>query len=654
MGERTIETLTSDIEEYTGKIAELKDLLKNAKEEKNKDFEGLEKSSEMRMKEGKEFHQTEKDLLGAIASCKQAIIVLSKHNPELYQVRNVVRSLQGLPSSIVAKSLNDIQTSTFKSFLQEAQHADSFLQIRGLSAAPQSGQVFGMLKQMKEDFEKNLKETQEAEAKAKTEFADLKSSKEAEIAAGKKQIDQADEDVAQFTEKKAQAEDELSDTEEQVKTDTIFLQNLQKQCAAQDKEYQIRLKDRLAEIEAVQDTIGFLNSDEAHAMFDKTVNSASFVQVRAHSQLQESAEDKWMRHKLVHALQRAGSPRLVMLVTSARLDAFTEVKKEIDKMIAELKQQSADEVKKKDFCIDELNKVELKMEKKDDHKAKTQSKIDDLESTISTFTKDIAAKKGEIADMQEEMKRGSEDREAENADYQQAVMDQRIAQSILTKALDRMKAQYALVQKQAEDEEAREEHKHQVALQQMKMLSNENEQLSMSDKVLEGMDDGDDDSQDDSQPGAPQMQLSGTDTEPGSAPARFNKMEKNSGGKKVLGMIQDVIDDSKKAEAEAIAAEQDAVAAYENFMKDSNKSITELTKAINNMSEELAKTKEALVAAQENLAQVMTDIQDLTDTKADLHKECDFLLKNFEVRQAARQDEVDALNEAKNILSGAK
>merc|ERR1719316_2268534 len=37
----------------------------------------------------------------------------------------------------------------------------------------------------------------------------------------------------------------------------------------------------------------------------------------------------------------------------------------------------------------------------------------------------------------------------------------------------------------------------------------------------------------------------------------------------------------------------------------------------------------------------------------DLHLECDWLLSNFEVRKAARAGEVDALKQAKAVLSGA-
>jgi len=45
---------------------------------------------------------------------------------------------------------------------------------------------------------------------------------------------------------------------------------------------------------------------------------------------------------------------------------------------------------------------------------------------------------------------------------------------------------------------------------------------------------------------------------------------------------------------------------------------------------------------------------ELNAVSGDLHKSCDFVLKNFEARQTARAAEVDSLNEAKAILSGAK
>jgi len=47
------------------------------------------------------------------------------------------------------------------------------------------------------------------------------------------------------------------------------------------------------------------------------------------------------------------------------------------------------------------------------------------------------------------------------------------------------------------------------------------------------------------------------------------------------------------------------------------------------------------------------EAEKLSTYNAELHSSCDFLLKNFDLRQAARQEEMDALAQAKAILSGA-
>ena len=55
------------------------------------------------------------------------------------------------------------------------------------------------------------------------------------------------------------------------------------------------------------------------------------------------------------------------------------------------------------------------------------------------------------------------------------------------------------------------------------------------------------------------------------------------------------------------------------------------------------------LAAEDKAAYTM-----LANENADLHSGCDFVLKNFDVRQQARDEEVDALKQSIMILSGAK
>merc|ERR1719408_435616 len=119
-------------------------------------------------------------------------------------------------------------------------------------------------------------------------------------------------------------------------------------------------------------------------------------------------------------------------------------------------------------------------------------------------------------------------------------------------------------------------------------------------------------------------------------------------------MIQQIINDAKAMEAEAIRDEEDAQKAYEDLVKDTNKSIEEKSLEITNKGETKAKAEEDKVEANKELESVMTDLEMLANENADLHKSCDYILKNFEIRQSARDQEMEALRQAKAILSGAK
>merc|ERR1719247_2375177 len=102
-------------------------------------------------------------------------------------------------------------------------------------------------------------------------------------------------------------------------------------------------------------------------------------------------------------------------------------------------------------------------------------------------------------------------------------------------------------------------------------------------------------------PGAPHTQTSATKTDPGNGPAKFKKYEENAGGTRVLAMLDEVLQDSKTMENDAIADEEDAQAAYENFMKDTNKFIIKATQGISDMTESKATAESDLVMANTDL-----------------------------------------------------
>jgi len=361
-----------------------------------------------------------------------------------------------------------------------------------------------------------------------------------------------------------------------------------------DKEMEERTKARQAEIAAVGEAISILTEDSARDTFSKTLG---FVQVNAVLNIEKKSRKEAVQI-LKNAAAKTGNKMLLALAASAGLDAFTKVIAAIDEMIVDIKQQLKDDVVHKDYCTAELAENEKTTMIATDEKSDLEAKIEDLKATIDTLKKDLETKEGEISEMQVQVKRASEDREMENKEFQQTVADQRATQQILQKALDRLKDVYGFVQTSANSKQ-----------------------------------------------------------EPGAAapppPPGFSDYKKNQGAGGVLSMMEGIITDAKVMETEAIQAEQDSQSAYESFVKNTNDSIASAQKAIINMKESKAKAEESLTQADEDLKATMSELEQLAAYAADLHKSCDFTLKNFDVRQAGMSQEIEALQQAKSVLSGA-
>jgi len=602
--EARIEDLTTKIEELTAVSARLGTEIKNLEKEVAQNQDSLAKATALREKQLAEFNAEEKDLLESISALKAAITVLSKHHggalvqmPRSHML-GVAATLQfqlSKHASLLEGVLTPKERRAVASFVQSPEDyfdaAPTFKQ----SYAPQSGEIFGILRQMRETFESNLSASQKEEMANQKAYSELKAAKEEEIAAGQAQIDTKTQELATTDEKNAQAKVDVEDTKASLSADEQFLMMLKEKCQMTDKEWEERQRTRQLEMEAVSKALAVLSGDDAHDLFTRTFNPA-FVQSSAVA----TSERREQASQLLSTVARKfNNPRISTLAYQVKLDAFTRVKKAIDDMIAQLLKEKADEIKHKDFCTDEFNANQLQTEKKDREKQDLIAHIEDLESTIKSLAEAIETLKAEIAEMQVQLKRAGEDREKQNKEFQMTVADQRETQKLLKAALNVLQDFYAkkapaasLVQRQ--------------------------------------------------EPVGPPP------------PPGFEGYKKNAASGGVISMIQQIISDAKAMEAETIRSEEDAQKAYEDFVKETNNSIEAKTKDIINKSETKAKAETDLVDAKEAKEGVLLELEQLANYNAELQQSCNFVLKNFEVRQTARDEEVDALRQAKAILSGAK
>merc|ERR1719486_966903 len=599
--EAKITDLTTKIEELTASSARLNTEIKNLEKEVAENQEALDQATALRQKELAEFNAEEKDALQAISALKSAVTVLSKHNAgafmqmpatHLQGIANTLQYQMQKHSDLFQGVLTHSERRTIAAFVQAPQDYFDAEPTFKQSYAPQSGEIFGILKQMKETFEENLSNSQKEELQNQKAYEELKAAKTDEIKAGQDQIDAKTDELASTDEKNANAKEDLEDTKNSLSADEEFLMMLKEKCSTTDAEWEERQKTRQLEMEACSKALAVLSSDDAHDLFTKTFNPA-FVQTEARSERRSKAAAV-----LSSVAKKLNTPRLSAIAAKVRLDAFTKVKKAIDDMVAQLLKEKADEIKHKDFCVDEFNTNQLQTEKKDREKEDLIAKIEDLELTIKTLSSEIDTLKSEVAEMQVQMKRAGEDREKENKEFQQTVADQRASQKLLQTALSILEGFYG---------------KKAAALLQQ------------------------------------QQEPAGPPPPPG-----FSEYKKNAAAGGVMGMIQQIINDAKAMEAEVIRSEEDAQKAYEDFVKETNNSIDEKSKDITNKSESKAKAEADRVEAKEDKEAVMLELEQLANYKAELHSSCDFVMKNFEIRQTARDEEIEALKQAKAILSGAK
>jgi len=453
---------------------------------------------------------------------------------------------------------------------------------------PQSGEIFGVIQGMKESFENNLAQSQREETANNNAFEDLKSAKTTEIADGRDLLDTKTQQLADTDAKNAADKQELDDTQATLESDTVFLANVKETCQNVDAEYAERTKTRTLEIEAVTKALAYLTSDEAHDLFTRTFN-AKFFQTAA-----LSARRNAVYKILSAAAKKSKDPRLSTLAVRTRLAKFEAVKFALQKMIDPLVKEKEDEIAERDFCIAELNNNEKLTAGKVREKADGEAKLEDSRMTIDELTKTIEELKLTVSDAKTQFKRAGEDRENENHAFQITVADQRATQKLLIGALKALKKFYgaSLLQKDAHQSQS----------------------------------------------------IAGQTPPPG-----FKK-QSNKGG--IVGVVQGVIDDATKLEAEAIRTEEEAQKAHEDFVKDTNDSFVIWDKEMVNLVEEKAKAEVEKTERQVNYDLVLSEKEQLEKSLADLHAQCDFALKNFEIRQATRDEEIASLKQATQIVSG--
>merc|ERR1719156_504413 len=475
--------------------------------------------------------------------------------------------------------------------------------LKGMAAGAKSynsrsGQILGILKGMMDEFATSLADAQKAELEAIISFQKLKAAKTAEIAAATKMVKAAEKKLAELEAKMGQAKKDLDAAKEKLAADEASLAQVEKMCKLAEEEYAKRVPDRAEEVQAINEALKILTSADARDLFKDTI---SLLQVDSNSDEKAvssvvAKKRRAMQQALWKVLRVARKNKdlvLASLAIRANLDAFTKVKAMMDKMLAELQAQQKAEYEKWELCKKNIDETEDKIKAATWTKEDLEEKKLDLENTIETLKDEIEKLKEEVAAMEVALKKAGEERKAENQLFQQSVSDQRATVQILYKVQKRLQMYYnkAFVQTQTAAP-------------------------------------------------PPEKSFAG-------------KYEKSGGPAGAMGLLAIIIQDAEGVEAELVVDEQHSQKNYAAYAQDANDSIEAGRAAIAEKSQALAEAEAALSETEEALLANAAELAKLEELLNNFHLDCDYIIKYFDLRQTARKEEMDAIVEAKAILSGA-
>jgi hypothetical protein len=612
--EKKIPMLESAIGEDGALKVQLDADLKNHKTDRADAKEAVAKATAMRGKENAAYKKVKGDLDTNIAALGKAIPAIEKGMGNFLQTNSasVLRSLS------ISQDMSSVDREMLTAFLSGRSGYN-----------PASGEIVGILKTMDDEMKADLKTAIDDEGAAVTAFEGLKTAKAKEIQALTEAIESKMTRVGELGVKVAEQTNDLEDTKEDLAESKKFYADLEVNCENKKKEWAEYKKMQGQEMLALADTIKVLNDDDALELFKKTLPSAA-------SLLEVTVSTRSLRQKALNVLRRSNikDPRVDFLSVALHGGkvGFGKIIALIDKLSAQLKAEQGEDDAKQDYCNTEIDKNEDTHKVQSNEKSDLETSIEDGKEQITNLKAEIEALDDGIKALDKEVAEATELREKEHEDFVSSLAGNSAAVDLLKFAKNRLNKFYNPSQYKAPP-------KRELSEEQQITLNNGGT-LAPTDAPGGIAGTGIGFSQSDAAPPPPPE-----------ADMAYKKKGGESSG--VIRLIDMIINDVDKEIQTMELEEKDAQGDYEKFSADAQSKRAEDSKSMTDKEAALADAEEQLVDDKGALKNKKTDLMNTDKTLSDLHADCDFLLKYYEVRKEARTGEIDAMGKAKDVLNGA-
>lgn len=620
-----IDELSSKLKEESAEKTQLEQEIGDHKKDREAAKNDLAEATNLREKEKGEYDALAADANTNIEALNGAIPAIEKGMGgaafiQLPVGRRVMKLVQSFPD------MDPMDRQDLQSFFQSSAGDET----SDFAEGPASGQILGILKQMKDTMEANLKDAISEEEKAVASFTELSGSKAKEIEIASESIESKTVRTGELAVSLATAKNDLEDTTTELDDTTKYGEQLKKQCADKEASFAADSKARNAEISAISEAIGILNDDDALDVFKKAMPSAAMVQ-QGQAFLQKSVHRASPARRAQAVLQdiasRHSTPQMSLMLYSlgskikmqhkGKVQKFDEIIKMVDNMVELLGKEQADDDKHKEFCQEETDKATDEETARTTKVSSVESSLEEQKDAIAAVTEEIKVLSDGIAELDKAVVEATSQRKEEHAAYSEAMQMSEAALQLLEKAKKRLEKFY------------------------------KPEFLQYSQTNLEQFDNG--------APSFVQVRAhASADAEMWDSDSDAQETEHKDKSRNVINLMDMIMHDIQGEMKDAELSEKAASDDYMKLMDKSQSSRSGDVKSVTDKEAAKAEMEDKVVAIQEDLSSAQTE---LTNTKAyiaDLNADCTFIMENYDLRKEARASERDGLMNAKAMLSGAK
>jgi hypothetical protein len=545
------------------------------------------------------------------------------------------KALDALHTGVGGAFLQTDAASTLRALVQNQQDLFSGSDRDDLTAYLQggqgqtsefSGEIIGVLEQLKETMSRDLADAEAAEKDAIETFNQLVDAKTKEQVALQASIEEKMTRLGELSIANAQMSNSGGDVGDAMADDQKQLADLKTSCAAREKEWEAEQRSRAGEILALADTIKMLNDDDALDLFKKALPGASA------SLMQMSVSESAQRAHALSLLRAAQQKHhksskldFISLALHGKKSGFAKVVILIDRMAATLKLEQKADDDKKAYCNSEFDIADDNKKSLTRKVADATTAIMDAKESLATIINDIKTTKATILSADKTVAEATDQRQAENAAYKQLMTENTAALELIKMAKNRMNKFY----------------------NPSLYVAPPKRELSREDRIAVNM---------------------GGTAPPTPAPGGIagtgimafvqvhmhqevqKKTEESAG---VIAMMDLLLKDLESQMQVAETDEKNAQEDYQQAMSDAKETRTADAKLLGEKMSAKAETDAALEAHVEDKMASSRELLGNGEYIASLHADCDWLLQNFDQRKQARADEVDAMEKAKDVLNGA-